>query len=292
MATHSLIIGLLLTAQADMPLTVDARKQLFLDDFIVAEAENVTRQIHPAEKYSANPVIRAVEAWENPRVCIYGSVLRDGGKYRAWYYAGGDVAYAESTDGVDWDKPKLPVNRRDCLEVVERVNYQGDILQPLDEAEAREVILEFKRRGIEAIAVCFLFSYLHPQHELRMRELIQELYPEAYVSLSHEVYPRWREYERASTTILDAFLKHANVPSHVSPVLPLSRLEQSCHTTSSLGSASSRRRASVTLSAPFTQSASRERTRAVLLMSSAQPHPPVNSHASPLFISSDCSDPG
>ncbi len=106
-----------------------------------------------------------------------------------------------------WDKPKLPVNRHDCLEVEERVDYQGKVLCPLDEASAREVILEFKRRGIEAIAVCFLFSYLHPQHELRMRDLVEELYPEAYVSLSHEVYPRWREYERASTTILDAFLK-------------------------------------------------------------------------------------
>ena len=106
-----------------------------------------------------------------------------------------------------WDKPKLPLNRRDCLEVRVRVNYQGEVLLPLDEGSAREVILEFKQCGIEAIAVCFLFSYLHPRHELRMRELIEELYPEAYVSLSHEVYPRWREYERASTTILDAFLK-------------------------------------------------------------------------------------
>jgi N-methylhydantoinase A len=106
-----------------------------------------------------------------------------------------------------WDKPKLPLNRRDCREVRERVNYQGEVLLPLDEASARDVILEFKQCGIEAIGVCFLFSYLHPRHELRMRELIEEHYPEAYVSLSHEVYPRWREYERASTTILDAFLK-------------------------------------------------------------------------------------
>lgn len=106
-----------------------------------------------------------------------------------------------------WDKPKLPVNRRDCLEVAERINYKGEVLQPLDEIGARQVILEFKRRGIEAIAVCFLFSYLHSEHEVRMRELITELYPEASISLSHEVYPRWREYDRACTTILDAFLK-------------------------------------------------------------------------------------
>ena len=106
-----------------------------------------------------------------------------------------------------WDKPKLPVNRRDCLEVMERVDYKGNVLHPLDEAMAREVILQLKERSVEAIAVCFLFSYLHPQHELRMGELIEELYPEAHVSLSHQIYPRWREYERASTTIIDAFLK-------------------------------------------------------------------------------------
>jgi N-methylhydantoinase A len=108
---------------------------------------------------------------------------------------------------LSWDKPRLPVHRRDCLEASERVNAKGEVVQPLNEDEGRAAILEFRRRGIEAIAVCFLYSYLHPQHELRVRELAEELYPEAHVSLSHEVYPRWREYERASTTIIDAFLK-------------------------------------------------------------------------------------
>ena len=106
MITHSLIVALLFTAQADVPVTVDARKRLFLDDFIIANTENITRRIHPAEKYSGNPVIRPTESWEHPRICIYGSVLREGDKYRAWYYGGGDVAYAESTDGLNWTKPK------------------------------------------------------------------------------------------------------------------------------------------------------------------------------------------
>src|SRR5205085_4322769 len=52
-----------------------------------------------------------------------------------------------------------------------------------------------------------LFSYINPSHELRMREIIQEEYPGASVSLSHEVYPRWREYDRTSSTLADAFLK-------------------------------------------------------------------------------------
>ena len=60
---------------------------------------------------------------------------------------------------------------------------------------------------VDAIAVSYLFSFVNPDHELRTRELIAELWPEAQVSLSHEVLPRWREYERTSTTVLDAYLK-------------------------------------------------------------------------------------
>ena len=61
--------------------------------------------------------------------------------------------------------------------------------------------------SVAAIAVSYLFSFVNPEHELRTRELIDELWPEAQVSLSHEVLPRWREYERTSTTVLDAYLK-------------------------------------------------------------------------------------
>ncbi len=60
---------------------------------------------------------------------------------------------------------------------------------------------------MKAVAVSYLFSFVNPEHELRTRELIEELWPEARVSLSHEVLPRWREYERTSTTVLDAYLK-------------------------------------------------------------------------------------
>ena len=97
------MIALLTAAQGEAPVAVDARKQLFLDDYVIAGTENVTRRIHPAEKYAGNPVIRPTEAWEQPRICIYGSVLRDGDKYRAWYYCGGDVAYAQSVDGLKWN---------------------------------------------------------------------------------------------------------------------------------------------------------------------------------------------
>jgi N-methylhydantoinase A len=108
---------------------------------------------------------------------------------------------------LQWDKPTPYVERRHCLEVGERCNHNGDVLEPLDEQETRDAIRRLRDEGIRDIAVCFLFSYLNPAHELRARELIAEEHPGAQVSLSHEVFPRWREYDRMSTTLADAFLK-------------------------------------------------------------------------------------
>lgn len=106
-----------------------------------------------------------------------------------------------------WDKPKPFVERQHCYEVTERVNHKGEVVTSLDEKAARAVIATIKKAGIKGIAVSFLFSYINPDHELRMRELIAEVYPEATVSLSNEVYPRWREYDRTSTVLADAYLK-------------------------------------------------------------------------------------
>jgi N-methylhydantoinase A len=108
---------------------------------------------------------------------------------------------------LQWDKPQPFVERRHCLEVRERINYEGEVLTPLDDESARQAVVALRDEGIRDIAVAFLFSYVNPQHELRMREIIAEVHPEANVSLSHEVYPRWREYDRTSSTLADAFLK-------------------------------------------------------------------------------------
>jgi N-methylhydantoinase A len=108
---------------------------------------------------------------------------------------------------LQWDKPAPLVERRLCREADERIDYRGRVLRPLDEAGARRVVAELREGGAEAYAVCFLFAFVDPGHELRMREIIAEVHPGAQVSLSHEVYPRWREYDRMSTTIADAYLK-------------------------------------------------------------------------------------
>ena len=97
-----------LTAGAP-PITVGTTKQLFLDDYLIASQSNLSRQIHPARKHPTNPVLEPTEPWERGSAILYGSVIRDGDKHRMWYYAGGNVAYAESADGLRWQKPRLGV---------------------------------------------------------------------------------------------------------------------------------------------------------------------------------------
>jgi hypothetical protein len=81
------------------PIEVGPRKQLFLDDYLVASTTNITRRIHSAEKFKSNPVIRQTESWEDPLNVLYGSVIRDGNLYKAWYKSGPGVSYAVSDDG-------------------------------------------------------------------------------------------------------------------------------------------------------------------------------------------------
>ena len=88
-------------------IEVGVQKQLFLDDYLVASSTNVFRHIHQAEKSKNNPVIRQTESWEDPFNILYGSVIRDGEKYKAWYLSGPGVSYAESDDGIRWVKPAL-----------------------------------------------------------------------------------------------------------------------------------------------------------------------------------------
>jgi N-methylhydantoinase A len=108
---------------------------------------------------------------------------------------------------ISWIKAKPFVERRYCYEVNERLSAKGEVVLPLDEAEVRELARTLKAQSIEAVAICFLFSYMNPQHELRTREIIAEEFPGIPVSISYEVLAKWKEYERASTTIADAFLK-------------------------------------------------------------------------------------
>lgn len=104
-----------------------------------------------------------------------------------------------------WQRYPL-ARRRFRLTVPERVTADGKVLVPLDEDAARARVRELKEAGVEAIAVCFLFSFLDDSHEQRVAEIVREEFPDAFLSVSSEVLPQYREYERFSTVALNAYV--------------------------------------------------------------------------------------
>ena len=110
-----------------------------------------------------------------------------------------------------WKKPKPLVPRYLRVSVSERTNHLGEILEKLDEREAKEIIEKLKEHGVEAIAVCLLHSYVNPENERRLGEIIEEVWPEVTFALSHLVAREMREYERTSTTVINAYIEKAVV---------------------------------------------------------------------------------
>jgi N-methylhydantoinase A len=104
-----------------------------------------------------------------------------------------------------WKKPKPLVPRYLRWGVSERTNYKGEILERLDEQEVKEIVQKLRGDGVEAIAVCLLHSYANPENEQRIGEIINEVWPEVSVSLSHQVAREVGENIRANTTIISAY---------------------------------------------------------------------------------------
>jgi N-methylhydantoinase A len=115
--------------------------------------------------------------------------------------------YGAAIFDVMYDKPALLVPQSLTGEVKERVDHRGEVLRPLDEAALRETLRALARHDIESIAVCLLFSFLHPAHEERVREIAREELPQCSISLSCDIVPLIREYHRLSTTVINAYLQ-------------------------------------------------------------------------------------
>ena len=105
------------------------------------------------------------------------------------------------------DVPPPPIRRRHRFEVAERVDYAGNVLEPLDEEGAREVARLLKRHSVKAVAVCFINSYANPANEQRMRDILEEELDGTNVTTSSDVLPEIFEHERFSTTIANAVLQ-------------------------------------------------------------------------------------
>ncbi len=120
-------------------------------------------------------------------------VLKEGGKYDPHDYS------------YDYPPPYIP--RRYTFEIDERVDAQGNVVRPLDQNQAREVVRTLAEREFEAVAVCLLWSIANGSHETEIARLIEQELPGVPYTLSHELVPIVREYRRASTTAIDASLK-------------------------------------------------------------------------------------
>lgn len=109
-----------------------------------------------------------------------------------------------------WDPsspPPIPIaRRRRRIGVPERLDFRGDVVQPLDEEAVRRAVRRLVKLEVESIAVCLLFSFINPAHELRVKQIIEEEAPGVRISLSHEVMPTAPEFERTSTTLVDAYV--------------------------------------------------------------------------------------
>ena len=105
------------------------------------------------------------------------------------------------------EKPEALVPRDLRLEVTERVYGDGTELIPLDKEETRKQAALLAQMGVESVAVCLLHSYLKPEHEQEVKAILQQaLPPDVFLSISHEVVPEFREYERLSTAVVNAYL--------------------------------------------------------------------------------------
>jgi N-methylhydantoinase A len=127
--------------------------------------------------------------------------------FRAVYEARG-WSQPRGSDLLDtfYQKPPLLAPQWLTEEVRERLDYRGEVVTPLDEAGLRDSVHRLKAKGVEALAVCFLFSFLNPDHERRAAEIVAEVAPECRISLSSNVLPVIREYPRLSTTVIDAYV--------------------------------------------------------------------------------------
>jgi N-methylhydantoinase A len=106
-----------------------------------------------------------------------------------------------------YEKPKPFITRRHRFEIDQRMDYRGRVLRRLNPHDVQIATRACRQAGIRSLAVCYLHSYANPDHETQTREIIREEQPDATVTLSHELTREWREFERSSTTVLNAYVR-------------------------------------------------------------------------------------
>jgi len=169
--------------------------------------------IREMEKVTPGFVEKMDEVIHGTTLVINSIIERKGAKtglittkgFRDILEIGRALRYAPYDVFAEFPKPLIPRHLR--FEVDERIRSDGSVLKPLEAKEAREVIHALLKRGVESIAVCLLNSFENPIHELTIKEIIEKEAPGISVSISYEVLPQIKEYERTSTTTTNAYVK-------------------------------------------------------------------------------------
>lgn len=198
-------------------------------DFVVIDTEGDTRRYHKVSSTPDDPgraVIRGLEGLGVPLAeverFVHGTtvatntILQRDGAVTGLITTEGHRDVLEIRRGnkpersafdLLWSAPPPFVPRHLRLDVGGRIDYRGREVQPLDEGEVLLAADHLAAHGVEAIAICFLFSYLNASHEERAAELIEERHPDLFLSTSASILPQWREYERTVASVADAYVK-------------------------------------------------------------------------------------
>ncbi|GAB3473484.1 hydantoinase/oxoprolinase family protein [Nocardiopsis coralliicola] len=180
-----------------VPTTPEAPKQGVLNAF--GKAETGIREVETFN-HGSTLGLNSLLTRTGARIAVIGTQ-----GFRDVYLlgrAGSPVMY-----DITFRKPEALVRRRDTFEVAERTRYDGTLHTPLDRDSALEVARAIAEGGYQGVAVGFLHSYANPANEIAMGEILREAVPDAEVTLSHQLSREYREYERTSTAVLDAYIK-------------------------------------------------------------------------------------
>ena len=115
--------------------------------------------------------------------------------------------YGPATYDLFFEKPRLLAPPYYTEEIPERVDFRGNVLKQIDVEASREAVRRLKKKAVDSVAVCFLFSFLNPAHELKIKDIFAQEFPAARLSLSYEVLPQIREFYRLSTTVINAYIQ-------------------------------------------------------------------------------------
>lgn len=219
MAKNEFMIGVDVGGTFTDLITLDDQGSIWTEKVPSTLSDPSTGVVGAIEKVSGSLGMSVTELLSNTRRFVYGTTVATNALLQR---KGVDTALVTTGGFKDnlnirrmWREntfdlralPPVPIVERDKIfEVAERIDSEGTIVRPLEEGELYSLVDRLRKAGVDSVAVCLLFSFLNPVHEQKIKSVLSRELPHVRVSLSSEVCPEIREYERASTVVVNAYL--------------------------------------------------------------------------------------